>query len=188
MLVDSGNCKIVLSGNFKNLRNKFFGNSKLSFLSAGNNLFVVAGTYSRINAHCNLTALVETSVKLQLSKRVAAGHNSLINCKLHFFCANIVWNKENAVGWEASLKQHLDFADAHCIAVVTFFESKLKNVDVCVCLYRIVCGIRILCNNLCNCVHTVTKNLFVVNVEWCAVFLGQLLRIIAFKEIYCINK
>ena len=59
VLVDSDNCKIVLSGNFKNLRNKFFGNSKLSFLTAGNNFFVMAGTYTRIDADCNLTALVE---------------------------------------------------------------------------------------------------------------------------------
>ena len=194
VLVYSRDCQFVFFHNFKNLRNVFLGNAEFCFLSACNNLFVVTCADSRIYSYSTCSffrskfqVTATLTEKFKLGKTVQACHNAVLQCKNKFFRGNVVRYKEYAFFRKARFKKHLKFTCTHCITVESFFKSNFKNVNVCVCLYGIIGGVRIFCDYLAYTVHTVAKNTLVVYIKRCAVFGSNLFGIVAFKIIGCFD-
>ena len=138
MLVDAGQMQVIFFQDGEQVVQQFRRDAELGLLAGGDDLGVMAGADTGVEAHHDLAAGIDAAQGLHLGKGIHADQHAVPDGIAQLVFRDVVGDVEDLVGGEARQLVHVQLAGAHGVHHQAFFADDAQQHGVGVGLDRIV--------------------------------------------------
>ncbi len=162
--------------------------AELGVFAACDHFCMMARSYARIEADCDLSSRIEPSVLSQLGQRVTAYQDAFVDGILHFFGRNIVGHEQYLIRPVSCSQQDMYLSGRHGVRVEPFIPDYFQQFQVRIGLYRVVGSVVGIRDESGQLTAPLPEYRLIVDIQRTAVFPDQFGRFAAAIEICLFGK